>query len=131
MPYRIILLITIILTSACTKPNANGEWTLSSDLTRKEPDFPKGSEGDKSIAIMSAFVPRLTIQNNAWMVMRDSIRCSINKINEDNGVDCVYVKDGKSSGSMRINLSGDILKIKDGKKPTYVYVRENASRKSP
>ncbi len=115
----------ITLTSACTKTEVNGNWILSSDLTRKELDFPKGLEGDKSIAVMAAFVPRLTIQNNSWMLMRDSIRCTINKLDDDNGVNCFYVKDGhRPSGSMRLTLSGDILKIKDGKKPTYVYVRE-------
>ena len=125
MLYHLLLFATILLIPACTKPDVNGNWILSSDLTRKEQDFPKGPEGDESIAVMAAFVPRLSIQNNSWMVMRDSIRCTIRKLDEDNGVDCIYVKDGnKTSGSMRMTLSGDTLKIKDGKKPTYVYVRE-------
>jgi len=124
MPRRVIIIAALILMPACTKPNANGNWTFSSDLTRKEPDFPKGAEGDKSIAVMAAFVPRLTIENNSWTVMRDTIRCTILKLNEDKGIECAYVKDGKRSGATKMTLSGDILKLKDGNKPTYVYMRE-------
>jgi len=124
MQHRLILIVALVVLSACGKPNPNGNWTFSSDLTRKEADFPKGAEGDKTIAVMAAFVPRLTIENNSWTVMRDTIRCSILKLNEDKGIECAYVKDGKPSGAMKMTISGDILKLKDGNKPTYVYTRE-------
>ncbi len=116
--------VALTFVAACSQPNPNGNWTFSSDLTRKEPDFPKGAEGDKSIAVMASFVPRLKIENNSWTVMRDTIRCTILKINEDKGVECIHVKDGKMSGSMKLELNGDVLKIKENKKSTYVYVRE-------
>jgi hypothetical protein len=121
---QIFVIMALVFVAACSQPNPNGNWTFSSDLTRKEADFPKGSEGDKSIAVMASFVPRLKIENNSWMVMRDTIRCTILKLNEDKGIECVHVKDGKMSGSMKLELNGDVLKIKESNKPTYVYVRE-------
>lgn len=123
--FRLVcVVVAMTVVAACSQPNPNGNWTFSSDLTRKEPDFPKGSEGDKSIAVMASFVPRLKIENNSWTIMRDTIRCSIVKVNEENGTECVHVKDGKKSGNMKLVLNGDILKLKEPNKPTYVYVRE-------
>jgi len=121
---QIFVVIALVFVAACSQANPNGNWTFSSDLTRKEADFPKGPEGDKSIAVMASFVPRLKIENNSWTVMRDTIRCTILKLNEDKGIECVHVKDGKMSGSMKLELSGDVLKMKESNKPTYVYVRE-------
>ncbi len=117
-------LAALVLLSGCSKPDPNGDWTFSSDLTRAEDAFPKGAEGDKAIAIMAAFLPRLKIENNSWTAMRDSIRCTIQTLDTDRGVTCVSVKDQKPTGFMRIELKGDLLKIKDGQKPTYVYKRE-------
>ncbi len=124
MKFSTLLVLPILALAACSPASPDGSWTFSTDLTRSEADFPKGAEGDKSVAAIAMFLPRLTIENNGWDVMKGSIRCTIEKLGTEDGAACAYVADKKPTGRMTVTLDGDRLKLKEKGKPTYVYVRE-------
>ncbi len=113
-----------LVLAACAPSSPDGSWTFSSDLTRAEPDFPKGSPGDTSVFAIEILLPRLTIEKNSWEAMKGSIRCTIEKLGAEDGVACEFTKDRKPSGRITAVLEGDRLKLKEKNKPTYVYIRE-------
>ncbi len=119
-----VLVILAAALGACSPASPDGSWTFSTDLTRAEPDFPKGAEGDKTITAAAMFLPRLTIEKNSWEVMKGSIRCTVEKIGVEDGAACENVKDKKPTGRMTLILDGDRLKLKEKNKPAFVYVRE-------
>jgi hypothetical protein len=130
---NLIKLTTIIILSAvlssCGKSN-DGDWFLDykKSFGTTEEELKKIEGGIFAVAIIGKFIDTVSIKGNSLEIKDEDkkiiSKCVINKINEQNGVECTSQIENNNSKkvSLTLLLEDDVLKIQDDEKKLNLYL---------